>query len=200
MKLFLESGAVSIVLFIILAIIGMVSAVEKMKKEAKNPNADLKNNTDKMLFVINEVKNTIKGDSDKKSKDEIAEEDEEQQFWNKDVKKAKDAKVLEREVKAKAAFVKEYDGEHQDFRSVVERSRKGTFISSVPQEEGISVTVSAFESAGGKMKPNLQTKEIKSAAQINEREESNDFKRRMRENPKDIIIFSEVMTPKFREF
>src|SRR5574344_2078616 len=117
MKLFLESGAVSIVLFIILAIIGMVSAVEKMKKEAKNPNADLKNNTDKMLFVINEVKNTIKGDSDKKSKDEIAEEDEEEAFWNKAVKKAKDAKVLEREVKAKAAFVKEYDGEHQDFRS-----------------------------------------------------------------------------------
>ena len=75
MKLFLESGAISVVLFLILAIIGMISAVEKMKKEAKNPDTKIKSGIDKMFFVVNEVRKSIKDNGDNKSNEEIEEEE-----------------------------------------------------------------------------------------------------------------------------
>ena len=185
MKLFLESGAISVVLFLILAIIGMISAVEKMKKEAKNPDTKIKSFTDKMFFVVNEVRKSIKDNGDNKSNEEIEEEEDEEAFWNRAVKRAKESKIQRSEVYSEGSA-----GETNDFREAVARSRQGSFVTSLPPE-GISMTVS---------EQNAKKKEEKPAAQANGREECSGLKRRIKENPKDIIIFSEIMTPKFREF
>src|SRR5574344_171686 len=188
MKLFLESGAISVVLFLILAISGMISAVEKMKKEAKNPDTKIKSFTDKMFFVVNEVRKSIKDNGDNKSNEEIEEieeEEDEEAFWNRAVKRAKESKIQRSEVYREGSA-----GETNDFREAVGRSRQGSFVTSLPPE-GISMTVS---------EQNAKKKEEKPAAQANGREECSGLKRRIKENPKDIIIFSEIMTPRFREF
>ena len=185
MKLFLESGAISVVLFIILAIIGMISAVEKMKKEAKNPDTKIKSGIDKMFFVVNEVRKSIKDNGDNKSNEELEEEDDAEAFWNRAVKRAKESKIQRSEVYREGSA-----GETNDFREAVAHSRQGSFVTSLPPE-GISMTVS---------EQNAKKKEEKPAAQANGREECSGLKRRIKENPKDIIIFSEIMTPKFREF
>lgn len=185
MKLFLESGAISVVLFLILAIIGMISAVEKMKKEAKNPDTKIKSGIDKMFFVVNEVRKSIKDNGDNKSNEEIEEEEDEEAFWNRAVKRAKESKIQRSDVYREGSA-----GETNDFREAVARSRQGSFVTSLPPE-GISMTVS---------EQNAKKKEEKPAAQANGREECSGLKRRIKENPKDIIIFSEIMTPKFREF
>lgn len=164
MKLVLESGVVSILIFVTVMMISIYGELNKKKKKKHNISVaeDKKSSNDPYFFLgpLNNDLYSSEGDEELQQK-AVAEE-----------------------------------GVAITVSAAVHSEKAGEMLSGAAEhiampEEGISTTIPDASLHINK------TQQSDHAASENS---SGAFKKRLKENPKDIVLFSEIMTPKFREF